>query len=135
MIHTEEGPGVGRAIPGPAGFASPRRGVSWILAAIGLLVAGLVGGTLMFAWRPDWMWPFPLAGFIGYVLAFRRGMIRWNPNIDRTWRRYFWLDRDTDSEENQPANGRLDPSEGAKSFRIVRPEPHRPDRPELRVVR
>jgi hypothetical protein len=29
----------------------------------------------------------PLAGFLGYVLAFRRGLIRWDPEgLDSIWR-------------------------------------------------
>jgi MFS family permease len=110
-------------------------GIAWIVAAFGFLVAGLVGGTVVFAWRPDWVWPFPVAGFIGYVLAFRRGMLLWNPNIDRTWRQYFWLDRDTASQDGQPGSGRNDPSGGAKELQLVRPEPPHPARQALRIVR
>jgi MFS family permease len=135
MLHTDAESGATCANHEPAGTANRRRGVFWILVAFGLLAAGLVGGTLMFLWRPDWVWPFPVAGFVGYVLAFRSGMLLWNPNIDRTWRRYFWLDRDTAFEDSQPVNGRSDSSEGAANLRLIRPEPPHPSQHELRVVR
>ncbi len=91
----------------------------------------------MFVWNPDWVWLVPAAGFIGYLLAFRRGMLLWNPNIDMTWREYLWLERDSESasEDGRPADGRDDPSRAAENFRVLRPEPPRPSRPELRAVR
>jgi len=135
MAHTNDESDITCAIHEPGAVANPRRGVPWILGAFGSLVAGLVGGTIMFAWRLDWVWPFPLAGFIGYVFAFRRGMLLWNPSIDRTWREYLWLDSDTASEDGQPANGTEDPSAQAKSLRVVRPDPPRTARHELRAVR
>ena len=60
------------------------------------------------------MWPFPTVGFVGYILAFRRGMLQWNPNIDRTWRQYLWLGRTTASEDSPPANGGVDPAKGRR---------------------
>ena len=63
--------------------------ILWILAAFGLLFAGLAGGTALGASRSDIGWTVPLAGFAGYLLAFRRGMILWNPKIDGSWRRSF----------------------------------------------
>jgi hypothetical protein len=113
-------------------WAKDRRDILWFLVAFGFLAVGLVGGTIMFAWRPAWVWPFPVAGFIGYVFAFRRGMLLWNPNIDMTWREYLWLERETVSEDGRPADGRDDPSRVAENFRVLRPAPSRPD---LRAVR
>jgi len=124
MIQNDEGPSQRKA-----------RSLGWILASFAFLVAGLVGGTILLEWKPEWVWLFPVAGFIGYVLAFWRGMLLWNPNIDRTWRQYFWLGCNTASKDSQPANGRVDPSEAAKNLRLVRPEPPHPPRHELRVVR
>lgn len=135
MAHTNDESDITRAVHERAAAANPRRGGSWILAAFLSLVAGLVGGTIMLAGRPDWAWPVPAAGFIGYVFAFRRGMLLWNPNSDRTWREYLWLDRDHASEAGQPANGGDDPSGQAKSLRVARPDPTRAPRHELRTVR
>jgi hypothetical protein len=136
MFYRDDESDITRAKEEPGGAGNRRRGVSWILASFGFLVVGLAGGTIMLAWMPDWVWPFPLTGFIGYILAFRRGMLLWNPNIDRSWRRYLWLDRDTAAEEGRPENGRgNDPSGEAGDLQVVRPEPSRPPRHELRVVR
>jgi hypothetical protein len=134
MAHTNDASDITRTIHERAAVAN-RSGVSWILAAFGSLVAGLAGGTIMFARRPDWVWPFPLAGFLGYVFAFRRGLLLWNPGVDRTWREYLWLDRDTASEDGQPANRNADPSGQAKSLRAVRPDPPRTPQHDLRAVR
>jgi hypothetical protein len=135
MIHRDNGSEIARAIHEPAGAANPRLGLSWILASFGFLVAGLVGGTIMFVWKPDWVFPFPAVGFIGYLLAFRRGMLLWSPNIDMTWWQYLWLERDTASEDGRPAYGTDDPSGVAEGFRVLRPEPPRPSPRELRAVR
>ena len=94
MINANQEPRTARADRISSSPAKDRRDILWFLVAFGFLAAGLAGGTIMFAWRPEWMWPFPAAGFIGYVLAFRHGLLLWNPNIDRTWREYFWRDRD-----------------------------------------
>ena len=135
MIHMENGSGITRAIHEPAGAANPRRGLSWIIASFGFLVAGLVGGTIVFVWEPDWAWLLPAAGFAGYILAFRRGMLLWSPNIDMTWRQYLWLERDTVSEDGLPADGSDDPSGVPKNSRVVRHELPGRSRPELRAVR
>jgi hypothetical protein len=66
MLHTDDESDITGANHEPGGGGNRRRGVSWVLASVGFLVVGLVGGTIMFAWMPDWVWPFPLAGFIGY---------------------------------------------------------------------
>jgi MFS family permease len=134
MVHTNNESDITRANHEP-GVANPRRAVYWILTAFGFLVAGLAGGTVLFAWRPDWVWPFPVAGFIGYVLAFRRGMLLWNPNVDRTWRQYLWLDSDSASREEPAADGTDDSPRGANNLCIVRPGPVHPSQHELRVVR
>src|ERR1700752_3821043 len=84
---------------GSSSWRKARRDTAWFLLAFVFLAAGLVGGTILYGWRPDWAWPFPVAGFVGYVLAFRRGLLLWNPNIDRTWRQYLWLDSDPVSRE------------------------------------
>lgn len=136
MNHTNQGSVIPRALHERAGLVNPRMGLFRILAALGFLGAGLVGGTITLAWRPDWAWPFPVAGFIGYVLVFRRGMLLWNPNIDRTWRQSFWLDRDTAPENGQPANGMDDPFFGATNLRAVRLiEASHPSRPGQEAVR
>jgi hypothetical protein len=134
MLHTDDVSDITGANHEPGGSGNRRRGVSWVLVSVGFLVVGLVGGTIMLARMPDWVWPFPPAGFIGYILAFRRGMLLWNPNIDRTWRQYLWLDHAA-FEDGRPANGRDGPSGGEGDLRVVRPEPPRPPRHELRVVR
>jgi hypothetical protein len=112
--------------------AGSRRGIAWILVAFGFLVVGLVGGTVAFAWKREWAWVFPVVSFLCYVLAFRRGMLLWNPNIDRTWRRYLWLEREmiAEDEETPPIGG----EDREKTLKIVRPETP-PPRHELRVVR
>ena len=77
--RVEGGAGTGRP-------ADARHAAAWLLAAFGFLAAGLAGGAALAAWRPDIGWTAPLAGFAAYLLAFRRGMILWNPKLDRTWR-------------------------------------------------
>ena len=105
MIHRDNGSrSHGRFTNRQAPRIPARR--SWIIASFGFLVAGLVGGTIMFVWEPDWVWPVPAAGFVGYLLAFRRGMLLWSPNIDMTWREYLWLDRDPTAIRRWPARRR-----------------------------
>jgi hypothetical protein len=63
-----------------------RKPLGWFLASFGLLLAGLAGGAILHALRWDFAWTVPIVCFVGYLLAFRRGMLMWNPRIDRTWR-------------------------------------------------
>ena len=71
---------------------NPRLAAAWILAAFGLLVAGLVSGTLLYSWRRDLGWIPLLISFAGYIAAFRRAMLFWDCDIDRSWRTYLWID-------------------------------------------
>jgi len=72
---------------------------AWILVAVGLLIAGVLGGMIV-AGR-SWAWVFPLAGFSGYVLAFRRGLLVWNPEgLDSIWRDA--VEPRTRKSDNQP---------------------------------
>lgn len=135
MVHRDDESEITQGQPKGAGAGKPRRGIIWILAAFGVLIAGLAGGTILFAWRSAWAGVVPLAAFLGYILAFRRGLLLWNPNIDRTWRVYLWLDRNTASQEGPATNGADDSSGGANNLRIVRPGSPHPARHELRVVR
>jgi MFS family permease len=107
----------------------------WFLVGFGFLAAGLVGGTIMFAWRPAWVWPFPVAGFVGYVLAFRRGLLLWNPNIDRTWREYVCLDRSVASQEVPAANEEEESSGRRENLRVARLGQHEPSSRPLRAIR
>src|ERR1700719_2596468 len=101
----------------------------WFLVAFGFLAAGLLGGTILYAWRPNWAWPLPVAGFVGYVLAFRRGLLLWNPNIDGTWRQYLWVD----GPQGEPnSNAAEEPSGSAKDLRIVDRRPVRTAKAEMR---
>ena len=109
-----------------------RRAIVWVLVAFGFLIAGLAGGTILLAWKREWAWVFPVASFIGYLLAFRRGLLLWNPKLDRTWRRYLWLEGEmvTGDEEASPAPG----EDQGETLGIVRPETP-PTRHELRLIR
>lgn len=109
-----------------------RAGAAWTAVAFGFLVVGLVAGTIVFAWKREWAWLIPVASFVGYLLAFRRGMILWNPAVDRTWRQYLWLEREMPADDDPISRGAEDPD---KTLEIVRPEAPRPQRHELRVVR
>lgn len=78
-------------IQGPSPEGNPRRGIVWILVAFALLIGGLLGGTLLYARRVEVGWIVPVVFFAAYVLAFRRGMLLLNPEIDRSWRQYLWI--------------------------------------------
>ncbi len=135
MIHSDDESPVAMDDP-EAPAANPRKAIVWILVAFGFLIAGLVGGTILYAWREDLAWTVPLACFVGYVLAFRRGMRLWDPETDRTWRQYLGLDGRTAGEKGGTFRGpNDDPSRSPKNLLIVRPETPRPPRHELRVVR
>lgn len=114
--------------------AATRRdeGLSWMLGAFGLLVVGLAGGTIFYTWSKDFAWPFPAACFIGYILAFRRGMMLWNPEIDRTWRHYLWIKPvDGGVESRRGIDRGQEPFGSREDVRIVSNSP----RPAMRVVR
>jgi hypothetical protein len=58
---------------------------AWILIAFGLLAVGLTAGTI--PGPRSWTWTIPSAGFVGYVIAFRQGLLAWSRGeIDRIWR-------------------------------------------------
>lgn len=95
-----------------------QRAVVWIVVAFVFLIVGLAGGAVIFAWGNEWAWLIPVAGFGGYLLAFRRGILIWNPAVDRTWRRYLFLDREFIAEVEE-----------------VSPKTQRPARCQLRLVR
>jgi hypothetical protein len=57
-------------------------GIAWIAVSLGFLVAGVLAGASMAG--SAGVWALPVAGFVGYILAFRRGMLSWN--ADRVWR-------------------------------------------------
>ncbi len=107
-----------------------RTAAAWIVVAFGFLALGLVGGTVVFAWRREWGWLIPVASFVGYLFAFRRGMIQWNPAVDRTWRQYLWLESEMTAEDAVP-RGVEDPE---RTLQIVRPETPRAPH-EMRLVR
>ena len=77
----------------------------------------------MFAWKPGWVWPFPVAGFVGYILAFRHGMLLWNSNIDRIWR------------HDSRFGGRDGLPPVAGNIRVLHPAPPHGPRPDRRAVR
>ena len=103
------------------------RVLAWILASFGFLVVGLAGGTALYAWRADLGWTVPLACFAAYLLAFRRGMVLWNPEIDRTWRDSLRV--------RPPAQSRKDAWNPEATLRLPRPDEEQPTGPPLRVVR
>jgi hypothetical protein len=114
---------------------SSRRGLVWMTAAFAFLIAGLLGGTILFAWKQQWAWVAPLAAFGGYILAFRHGLRLWNPNVDRTWRRYLWLEHGMAGEDGRPPGQAEDRFRGAPNPRIACPDEPRPPRHEMRVIR
>ena len=110
--------------PGSNGGAAPFR---WILAAFGLLFAGLAGGIALKASSSDIGWTLPLAGFGGYLLAFRRGMILWNPKIDGSWRR--------SSSSGPSAALRKNAWDPEATIRLLQRDAPRPSESVLKVVR
>jgi len=101
-----------------------RRHIVWIAVAFGCLFTGLIGGAVLYAWRPELTWVAPTAGFVAYVLAFRRGMLFWNPHLDATWRH---------GAGSKPIE-KPSSEDPEKTLKLVRPQPTS-DRSELRVVR
>ena len=101
--------------------------LAWILASFGFLVVGVAGGTALYAWRADLGWTVPLACFAAYLLAFRRGILLWNPEIDRTRRDYLWV--------RPPADLRKDGRDPDATVRLPRPGTEQQSAPPLRVVR
>jgi hypothetical protein len=99
-----------------------RMAIVWILVAVGSLIVGLVGGTVVFAWKRDWAWVLPAAALAAYLLAFRRGMLLWNPAVDRSWRRYLWLEREILSEDDA-ASGVAEDSRQTLALQPRRDEP------------
>jgi MFS family permease len=110
-----------------------RRGIAWIFVSFGALVIGLVGGTILFAWKSPWAGVFPLAAFAGYVLAFRRGLQLWSPDLDQSWRNYVWLERG--SEEDEEASSSSAAEVPVKTRRIGPADTASPPRRELKVIR
>jgi len=102
-------------------------GVAWFLAAFGLLLAGVVFGAALSTAKSDFHWFPPVAGFVGYLLAFRRGMVMSNPRIDESWR-------------HSPRRGAApaappNPLDPEATVRLPRPDTPPADRSPLRVVR
>lgn len=93
------------------------KSVAWIIAAIGFLVAGVLTGAVLGQRAGDWA--LPVAGFVGYVLAFRRGMLA--RDADKIW-------RDQGDEEDREAE---DLTEAAK----MAPEEPSRSRQAMRIVR
>jgi hypothetical protein len=61
--------------------------IAWTLAAFGLLAVGVIIGAL--AAGKAWAWAAPVAGFLGYLLAFRQALLALvsSPEaIDGAWR-------------------------------------------------
>jgi len=56
-------------------------GITWTAVSLGFLAAGVLAGASMNGSAGAWV-P-PVAGFVGYILAFRRGMLSWK--VDRVW--------------------------------------------------
>lgn len=94
------------------------RAIVWILVAAGSLILGLIGGTVVFAWKREWAWVFPAAAFAAYLLAFRHGMFLWNPAVDRTWRRSLRLDEEVITEDDEIS--RVARENPEKAFKILR---------------
>jgi hypothetical protein len=69
-------------------------GMTWIAVSLVFLAAGVLAGAVLNgrvgAWVP------PVAGFVGYILAFRRGMVSWN--ADRIWREPTSADEEPEDE-------------------------------------
>lgn len=134
MACSEGESGVRRGSPEITAAANPERAAIWVLASFGLLVAGLAGGALALAWRPLWAWPFPAAGFLGYLLAFRRGMLLLDPGIDSSWRHHAWI-------EHGPGPGHVRTSHGGgvrenpNRSRLFHPAPPYGPRREPRAIR
>jgi hypothetical protein len=60
--------------------------ILWIVAAFGLLAVGVIAEAMIAS--TSWGWTFPTAGFVGYVFAFRRGLLVWSPQgIAAPWQR------------------------------------------------
>jgi hypothetical protein len=117
--------------------AKLQRPVVWIVVAFGFLAAGLAGGTLLYAWKPDLAWTVPVVCFAGYILAFRRGLLLWNPEIDRTWRQYMWIKPAGAGpiDRRMPVGFREGSFDSPKDAGLVGPEvPPLPQR-QLRVLR
>lgn len=110
-----------------------RRAIVWVLVALGSLIVGLIGGTVGFAWKRELAWVFPAATFAAYLLSFRRGLLLWNPALDRTWRRYLWLDGEVIAEDEGLSY--VAGKNPAKTRLVPRPETPRPPQHELKVVR
>jgi hypothetical protein len=120
---------IGRVGSEPASEPRPNAGraLAWILAAFGFLLAGVADGSVLYAQGSVAGWTVPVAGFVAYLLAFRRGMILWNPRIDRTWRQYLWL------EPGESA--RKDARDPDATIRLLRPDAPQPPRSVRRAVR
>lgn len=60
--------------------------IEWILTAFVLLAMGVILGA--FAAGKTWAWAIPLAGVVGYLLAFRRALLALvlSSEIDGVWR-------------------------------------------------
>ena len=100
--------------------------------AFGALIVGLAGGTIAFAGKTEWAWIFPPASFVGYILAFRRGMLLWDRNIDWIWRRPPSLEAQLGGEDEEALPAAEDPE---RTLRIVRRESPSLERHETGVVR
>jgi hypothetical protein len=90
-------------------------GIAWIAVSLSFLAAGVLAGASMNGSAGAWV-P-PVAGFVGYILAFRRGMFSWN--ADHIWR--------------EPANPYEEPEDEASEQRIRAASSL--SRPFMRVVR
>ncbi len=133
MTHTGDESRLGKDGLYEKSATNRRRAVVCILAAFAFLIVGLAGGAALFAFKKEWAWVLPMASFGGYLLAFRRGMLLWNPAVGTTWRRCLWLEREaiTGNEDNSHASGE-DPE---KTLNILRSGAPRSPRPGLRLVR
>ncbi len=134
MIHRDDRTEITKSDSGREPEANHRRAIVWIVVAFDLLIVGLVGGTIVHAWRGDWAWVLPLVCFVAYMLAFRHGMLLWNPQVDRTWRQYVWIEPIDGRGDGPTVNGPEESSGSPENLRIVRPETSHPPRHELRVV-
>jgi len=103
------------------------RGTAWFLAAFGLLLAGVILGAALPTAKSNIHWLPSVAGFIGYLLAFRRGMVLRNPRIDESWR-------------HSPRRGAApatppNPLDPEATVRLLRPDAPLASRSPLKVVR
>lgn len=133
MTYGSDGSSIRRGDRSNLSGAKSRGAIVWILVAFAFLILGLAGGAVLSAFRKESAWLIPAAGFVGYLLAFRRGMLLRNPAVDRSWRRYVGLEPEVliEDERNAYVSGEYPEN----TLKILRPGAPRTQRHEMRLVR